>query len=231
MTLFDGLGATSKDVICGKRTHPLAELHRKATYPFGTEYWDDRRARAHSLAKDDYGDPCVTFVRTEPPYKNASVVELKQGDYDPTRQFQSEMTFEYRGQQARRQPPCPYPATQVDLGNFPRLMETQYQADSKPGQSIPPTFDGQSKWPKIPAVDPLTGIIRTHKDPRFCEPFGRRTANFSSTYESGTRDPILGVVKPRAPHPKPTAAEVVARANTETPPLRSLGAVRPHFST
>jgi len=222
-----GLGSTSKDIVCGKRTHPLAELHRKATYPFGTDYWDDMKGRSCSVGKDAFRDPCVTLQRLEVPYKNASIVELRQGAYDPQSQFKSEMASTYRGTKAPKQARCPPFETNVHLGDYPRMMETQYQANSKPGQKIPPFFDGVSKWPKYPPFDPINGR-RTLKDSRGTH-FPLSNANFSLEYDEGIRDPVLGVYRPRPAHNKPTAAEIVALANADTPVLRSCGALRPHF--
>jgi len=229
MTMFDGLGASSKDVICGKKTHPLAELHRKAAFRFGTDFWDDRHARQASAAKQDFRDPQVSFIRKVPPYKNSSCVELKQGIYDPERQFRSEMTGEYRGVQADKQQSFPAPPPQVNLGDFPRQFQTQYQADTREGQEVPPTNNRDLKPKEPPLFDPINAKPRNYRDPRFIDPFGRISRNYTLEYDRGIRDPVLGVVKPRPSHPKPTSAEMVAAANAEVPVLRSLGAVRPHI--
>lgn len=228
-TMFDGLGASSKNVICGKKTHPLAEIHRKAGFRFGTDFWDDAKSRQASAAKQDFKDPQVTYIRNKPPYKNFSVVELKQGVYDPERQFKSEMVGEFRGVGAEKQRSFPEPPAQVNLGDFPRKFETQYRADNREGQSLPPTYNSNFKPHEPPHHDLINGEKRNYRDPRFCDPFGRITRNYCYEYDKGIRDPVLGVTKPRPSHPKQTSAEIVAKANAEVPVLRSLGAVRPHI--
>lgn len=149
------------------------------------------------------------------------MVELKQGAYDP-KQFQSEMSNEFRGRVAPRQQSCPAPETQVHLGSHTRRMETQYQSDTRPGQSIPPVYNGVSKWPKYPPFDPINGNIR----PAVPSNPMRKSQNFAHEHDRGIRDPVLGVVRQRPAHSKPTSAEIVARANYDIPPLRSCGAVR-----
>lgn len=87
--LFRGIGVTSKEPICGKRSSSLKRLHDATHFAVGCEKWDGG-GRGPSTAHEAYADPQVVYATVEAPDKNASMVELRQCRFDPEAHYRTE---------------------------------------------------------------------------------------------------------------------------------------------
>lgn len=247
---FRGLGATSREPVCGKRNSSLKQFHGAAHFAIGCQKWDEG-PDAISTAHASFVDPGVAYACCDAPNGNSSAVELEHSRHDPTVHYRTEQRerFQNFGTPAR-DPPYRAQAT-VHLGDDRPDLVTQSkmvhgrlspeEADraaalraAGAGTLVPTSF-----WPKPVRCDPINGGPRRvdNHDLGMATgmQFGRISQNSSAmVWEANARNPILGVhvplkelAAPRAPNAPPPSTQVVAEANASVPHLRSLGALRP----
>lgn len=179
--LFKGLGISSKEPVQGKRSSALSALHQQTHFAYSCKAWEtaaegDRQA---SKYKTTFTDPGMVFGRVEVPYKNASVVELRQGRFVPNVHFRTEQRERYQDRGPMpRQPPCEVAESQVHFGDDAMDHSTYLsqstmvhclESTSKSG--ITPASDENRKlrgagmgayidtnpfWPRPNRVDPIT---------------------------------------------------------------------------
>lgn len=246
--LFKGVGVTSKEPICSKRSNSLSKLHMATHFAVGCKKWDDEGARGASTTHITFTDPEVVYATRDAPDKNASIVDFRQREHVPEVHYRTEQRerFDDPGP-PDRQDAFPLATSKVHFGDDTREFVTSTgnahftKADAEAQRAAKFRMAGcgtlvpTSVWPKPPRVHPITA------GPRSLEPqdygiaagmqFGRISGNRSTIcMDHNVRDPIRGVHYPTeswsTPH-VPTTREIVDRANQEVPPLRSIGALRP----
>mmetsp|Transcript_43772 Transcript_43772/g.121638 ORF Transcript_43772/g.121638 Transcript_43772/m.121638 type:complete len:286 (-) Transcript_43772:25-882(-) len=244
---FRGLGATSKQPICGKRNTSLKRLHDATHFAVGCEQWDGGD-RATSTAHADFGDPGIVYASVDAPDKNASAVELRQLEHKPGLHYCTE-------QRERFYDPGPQPLeppyrseVTVHLGDdcpelrsnssavHGRILEHEVHRAGALRAAGSGVLIPTSHWPKPVRCDPVTGGPRSvdNYDLGVANQlkFGRITANSSNVVsEANIRNPVLGHHVPLAALERPqmrSTVDIVKDANSSVPPLRSLAAVRPH---
>lgn len=246
---FRGLGATSKQPVCSKGRTQLKRLHDATHFAIGCEKWDEVGTRNASTAHSTYVDPGIVFATVDAPDKNASAVELRQLEHQPGTHYRTEQRerFPDPGPQPL-DPQYRYPAT-VHLGDdcpelrsqsvaaHARIPEMEVQRAGALRAAGSGVLVPTSSWPKPVRCHPVTGGPRSVENYDLGVAnqmrFGRLNANKSTiVHEANVRDPILGHHMPLAalerPHARSTAA-LVDEHNLSVPPLRTLGALRPHL--
>jgi hypothetical protein len=225
--MFKGVGAGQEAPVCSKRSSGFARL-QKQTHWVNDEYVPKSKAgsdewRSHSQAVHD--DPCVRFLRKQPPNKLASKVELSQGAYRPESHWTSEAREHFQG--SYRPPPAAFPAptSQVHLGEDKIKYETQYVNVNRDPRSRPPPYipEAASKWPLPAKHHIIHGGPPSSTDSR--AHFPRLTANYSKISD-GVRDPVLGVYR-QFQDPLMKSDDLIRQGNRTVPPLGTLSAVRP----
>ena len=98
----------------------MEPLHGERFTLLQATHWDDKAARQE---KNFYPDPQVVYVRHEPPYKNHSVIELKQSK-DVSFVSEQKAQFLDNAGNSRRDSFRPK-ESQVYLGDDPPELETQ----------------------------------------------------------------------------------------------------------
>lgn len=250
--LFRGLGATSKEPICNKRSSAIKRLHDATHFAIGCKKWEEG-GRAVSAAQAAYLDPGVVYSTVNAPDKNESKVELHQGHHDPAAHYRTE-------QRERFDDPGPQPRVHafpernsVHLGDdrpelvtqmksvHTRLSDDEAERAAARRMAGAGTLMQNSMWPKPERCHPIHGGYRQTEvhDLGLAQGmhFPRITQNNSTViHEANIRNPIHGTSVPlKAYHDAHGASgaplpshEVVNQANSTVPYLRSLGALRPH---
>mmetsp|Transcript_67258 Transcript_67258/g.176385 ORF Transcript_67258/g.176385 Transcript_67258/m.176385 type:complete len:293 (+) Transcript_67258:79-957(+) len=251
--LFRGLGATSKEPTCNKRSSSLKRLHDATHFAVGCKKWEEG-GHACSTAQAAYLDPQVVYATVDAPDKNESKVELHQGHHDPVAHYRTEQRerFDDPGPQPRDMP-FDLGRSRVHLGDDRPELTTQMKSvhtrpsDDEAERSAALRMAGagtliqNSMWPKPERCHPIHGGYRQTEvhDLGLAQGmhFPRISQNNSTIiHEANIRNPILGHHVPlkafHAYHSHPGAPlpshEVVNQANACAPYLRSLGALRPH---
>lgn len=250
--MFKGMGATSKEPVCSKRNSSIKRLHFATHFAVGCKQWDDPAARGPSVSQATFADPEVTYATRDCPDKNASVVELRQVEHDPSSHYRTEQRqrFANQGGPQPRDLPFMY-AGQIHLGNDrPELITQTGATHHRPADPEAQraaafrsagagTLIPTSIFPKPERVNPITGgprAVDAHDlGVMNQKQWGRLSANSSNIiYEHNVRDPVLGHHIPAAAYHEhsramgmKTTTEVIAEANTQIPHLRSLAALRP----
>jgi hypothetical protein len=245
--VFRGLGTTSKEPICSKRSSSLKRVHDATHFAIGCKKWDEG-ARGLSTTHTAYLDPQVVYATVDAPDKNMSVVELRQCHFDPEHHYRTEQRerFEYQGPQPRDMP-CKLPIS-VHLGDDRPLFELQsHAAHRKIAEDESQRYKGlraagsgvlipMNVWPRPERCNPLTGGPRSPDNYDLSVAAGiqfpRITQNSSNIFmEAHVRNPILGHHVPLSEYGAVknmrTTMDLINDANTQVPPLRSLGALRP----
>lgn len=244
--LFKGLGVSSRQAVCNRRNTDLKQLHFATHFAIGCHKWDSK-CSGPSATQEHYTDPGVAFMWRDAPQKNASVVELRQGGYDGNTHFRTEQRERFAdvGPQPRQRT-CDPGASQVHLGDDkPPLVShsnlvhgSAFEADALDHEMDRAAGVGAvlktNVWPQPPRCNPINGGPRNaDAHDRGMLNAGRRTANCSAIIQvPNVRDPILGHHMPKAAFKVPGAKstfDVIAEHNVAVPPLRSLGAIRPHL--
>mmetsp|Transcript_82308 Transcript_82308/g.129615 ORF Transcript_82308/g.129615 Transcript_82308/m.129615 type:complete len:286 (-) Transcript_82308:84-941(-) len=247
--MLRGVGVSSKEPICSKRSNSLAKLHMATHFAIGCKKWDEEGARGVSMSHNAFADPEVVYATRDAPDKNASVVELRQREHIPEVHYRTEQSerFEHPGVQ-ELQLPFPLGKSKVHFGDdTPDLVTTSHNAhcrqsdleDSR-GSSFKTAGLGvlvpNTVWHKPPRVHPVTAGPRSLENHDYGVAagmrFGRISGNRSAiVMEHHVRNPVLGHHIPieayKVPHAR-TTQEIVEDHNREVPHLRSLGALRPH---
>lgn len=246
---FRGLGTTSKEPICSKRNTVTKRIHDATHFAIGCRQWEDPRA-GESLAQATFTDPQVVYATCDAPDKNASVVELRQIDVHPDVHYRTEQRERFTDRGLRpRDAPFPHRSS-VHLGDDrPELMthtsETHCEKHEGPEARRAASFRSAGQGTLIPTSSYIKPVRcnPVHAGPRTIDlfdlgvergvNFGRISANRSNIiYEATNRNPILGHHVPHSAlvpdESFRSTAKLVDTANCEVPPLRSLGAVRPH---
>jgi len=238
---------TSRQPICSKRNTSLKRLHDATHFAIGCQKWE-AGTRETSTARASFADPGVVYASVDAPEKNASVVELRQSEHMPGTHYRTEQRerFFNPGLQPRE---APYKASvTVHLGDdrpefqsqaaavHGLLSDTEVQRAGTLRAAGSGVLVPTSIWPKPVRCDPVSGGRRNVDSHELGMAnnmqFGRVTANTSNVVgEANIRNPILGHHIPLAAYERPhmkSTGDVIAKANGEVPPLRSLAAVRPH---
>lgn len=245
--LFRGLGVTSREPVCNRRHPSLARLHQATHFAIGCKKWDDG-ARGPSAAHAAFTDPEVVYATCDAPDKNASVVELRQVRFDPDAHYRTEQRqrFPHPGAQPRDKPfkekvtvhlgdDRPELLTQTGAVHC-RVPDPEAQRSASLRSAGAGTLLPTSVWPKPVRCNPIDGGPRSldNHDLGVANGirFGRISGNYSAIVpEANVRNPIHGHHAPLdsygASQNMHTTKDLVAKANTEVPPLRSLAAVRP----
>jgi len=248
--LFRGLGTSSREPISCRRNTSLKRLHDATHFAAGCERWDDS-SRFASEARASYAHPGIVYDGTEPNAIGASSVELRQSEHQPGIHYRTEQRerFAAPGVQPRDAPfgTQDTPHLLAHEGSGRELLSQSHAIHGRLGDSevqragslraagngvLVPT----SVWSKPPRCDPLNGGERRLDNHDLGAArglqFGRSTANRSNVVsEANVRNPVLGYHMPIAAFDRPalsSTADIVADANKDVPPLRSLAAVRPH---
>jgi len=244
--MLRGVGATSKETICAKKSSMTGKIHNATHFAVGCKKWDEDSVRGQSRTHTDYPDHQVVYATCDAPDKNASVVELRQQGFRPDVHYRTEQRerFDHPGAQPLD---LPYRAhISVHLGDDQPGFATQQQSVHRPlsdeaRRSSPLLSAGQgalepnSVLPRPPRPHVIHGGGRSIDNydlgVHAGHNFNRYTANSSAIcYEANTRNPILGHHIPHAamhhPHMR-TTADQITEANATQPTLRSLGALRP----
>jgi len=249
--MLRGLGSTSRDVICNKRVSQLKRLHDATHFAIGCQKWDEGN-RGPSTIHAAFTDPQVVYGTCDAPDKNMSIVELRQQAYNPDVHYRTEQRerFEDHGPQPKAET-TRYPSN-VHLGDdrpgfdlqshaVHRRVPEDEQMDSNAlraagaGVLIPTNM-----WPKPVRCNPVTG------GPRNADIYdlgvangiqhGRVTQNSSAIMmKANVRNPIFGTHTPleeygapKSQYPARATHRLIEDHNSDVPPLRSLGAIRPH---
>lgn len=247
--MLRGLGVTSKENICAKRSTSLKRLHDATHFAIGNKKWDEAGARSKSQSHMVHTDPQVVYGMRDAPDKNSSIVDMRQTEHDPIKHYRTEQRerFPDPGPQPLDLPfgdQCsihlgddkPDKITQTHVAHF-RPPDAEEQRAASLRAAGAGTLIPTSVWPKPPRAHPVTagprsmdaydlGVAAGVK-------FGRRNGNYSNiVYDQNVRDPIHGVhmpmhmMAPADPGAR-TTVDMIAEANTRVPPLRSLGCLRP----
>mmetsp|Transcript_103366 Transcript_103366/g.205462 ORF Transcript_103366/g.205462 Transcript_103366/m.205462 type:complete len:298 (+) Transcript_103366:48-941(+) len=250
--LFRGLGTSCREPVSCRRNTSLKRLHDATHFAVGCELWDEGSLNA-SMAKASYGDPGIVYHGTEPPTIAASSVELRQTEHQPSFHYRTEHRecFAAPGDQARDAPFGTHDTPHL-LAHEGSGRELQSQCHAVHGRigdlevqragSLRAAGNGvlvpTSAWPKPARCDPLNGGNRRLDNHDIgaarghAARCGRVTANRSNIVsEANVRNPVLGHHMPVAALDRPAliaTADIIAEANKDVPPLRSLAAVRPH---
>lgn len=247
--LFKGVGVTSKEPVFGKKGNSVGELHKATHFAVGCQKWDDRAVRGKPRSHTEHAHPEVAYGTCDAPENNLSQIELGHQEHSGEAHYRTEhrVRYEHLGPQPRQQP-FNYQGG-LCLGSDQQPLQSQKKAvharieDGELQRSSAMRAAGQgalvptSQWPKPPRCHVL------HGGPRAVDGYdlgvmnggkhGRIAGNYSNVvYEANTRDPILGRHVPLAAHAPSTGmrttSDLIAEANEQVPPLRSLMAVRPH---
>eukprot|EP00747_Dinoflagellata_sp_TGD_P210771 gnl/TRDRNA2_/TRDRNA2_84027_c0_seq1.p1 gnl/TRDRNA2_/TRDRNA2_84027_c0~~gnl/TRDRNA2_/TRDRNA2_84027_c0_seq1.p1 ORF type:complete len:306 (+),score=45.66 gnl/TRDRNA2_/TRDRNA2_84027_c0_seq1:91-918(+) len=248
--MLKGIGVTSKEPICGTKASATKRIHMATHFAIGCRKWDDDGARASSSSHKTFTDPGVVYTTTDAPYKNGSIIDLRQMEHNPYLHYSTE-------QRQRFEDPGPMPLdpkynyndrTQVHLGDdHPELLTqtaaTHFRpADEEAQRAASRRLAGQgsliptSVWAKAPRCNPITGGARTidafDLGVMHNRNWPRISGNTSALIdEPNIRNPILGVHTPlenyKVVNPNfKTTEEIVNEANSKVPHLRTLGALR-----
>lgn len=249
--LFRGLGTSCREPVSCRRNTSLKRLHNATHFAVGCERWDEG-SRVASMAKASYVDPGVVYHATDAPAARASSVELRQSEHQAGFHYRTEQRerFAAPGVQPRDAPfgtphDTPHLLAHEDGGR--KLLSQSHAVHSHLGDpevqhagSLPAAGNGvlvpTSVWPKPARCDPLNGGKRRLDNHDLGAArglqFGRFTANRSNIVsEANIRNPVLGHHMPVAALDRPalsSTADIIAEANKDVPPLRSLAALRPH---
>lgn len=250
---FKGLGARSRVPVCNRRNSDLKLLHGIAHFAVGAKHWDDdKKTSTYHEAYQDHG---VCFQHIGIPEKNASIVQLEQGGYNPDAHFRTEQREKYTECYRPRLPMCDPPPCRVHLGDDKPDISSSYsnavhvRQDNREMRSTSSsqkfraagvgTLLRTTSQPRIPRVHPVTAGPRNpdpydlHTDMESVErgAFNRKTANRSAiVYHPNVRNPILGVHIPKDKiqiSDLKTTADIIAEGNSSVPHLRTLSALRP----
>jgi hypothetical protein len=247
--MLKGVGVTSKEPVCSKRSNSVAKLHMATHFAIGCKKWDEEGARGVSMSHKSFADPEVVYATRDAPDKNASVVELRQLEHVPEVHYRTEQRerFEDPGGQPRE---LPYPLgkSKVHFGDdTPELITSTQSAHYREADveaqraasfrsagigTLIPT----SAWPKPPRVHPITAGPRTAENHDYGVAAGmnfKKVTGDRSTIvmEHNIRNPVLGYHVPLDSYKMPnirTTRDIVDEHNRGVPHLRSLGALRPH---
>jgi len=247
--LFHGLGTSCREPISCRRNTSLKRLHDATHFAVGCERWGEGN-RVASTAKASYADPGVVYHASDAPAIGASSVELRQSEHKPGFHYRTEQRerFAAPGAQPRDAPFGTHdtPHLLAHEGSGRELQSQSHAVHGRVGDSVQwagslraagngvlvPT----SVWPKPPRCDPLNGGERRLDNHNLGAArglqFGRLTANRSNVVsQANIRNPVLGHHMPVAALDRPALSstdDIIAEANKDVPPLRSLAALRPH---
>eukprot|EP00933_Yihiella_yeosuensis_P082568 TRINITY_DN96496_c0_g1_i2.p1 TRINITY_DN96496_c0_g1~~TRINITY_DN96496_c0_g1_i2.p1 ORF type:complete len:299 (-),score=43.33 TRINITY_DN96496_c0_g1_i2:69-935(-) len=247
---FRGLGATSKEPICSKKSSSLKRLHDATHFAVGCQKWDG--GRGPSTTHTAFTDPEVVYATCDAPDKNTSIVELRQCHFDANVHYRTEQRerFEDPGPQPPNQM-CKSLKTQVFLGDDKPVLQTQSHASHRRLEEEESSYSKALRaagsgvvlptgvWPKPVRCNPITGGPRNLDIRDVCEAngvqFPRITQNSSTIMmEANVRNPIFGHHTPLTEYRRPvkgnmrTTMDITQDVSKDVPPLRSLGALRPH---
>mmetsp|Transcript_503 Transcript_503/g.1205 ORF Transcript_503/g.1205 Transcript_503/m.1205 type:complete len:265 (+) Transcript_503:104-898(+) len=249
--LFRGLGVSSKEPKCSKKNSQLKQVHNGTHFAIGCKKWDDEN-RAMSSCQASFQDPQVVYPTIDCPDKNASIVELRQRAFVPGEHYRTEQRDRYENPGPFGREPAVKHKPSVHLGDdVPELVahshathgrmtpDSQERAASlrcAGAGSLVPT----SMWPKAIRCNPITGGPRNlelHDHQMAANMNFKKYTQDRSTVvmEPNVRDPIHGHHIPLEAYSAPvqpdkmySSVQHVDLANASIPPLRSLGALRPH---
>jgi len=253
--LFRGLGVSSKEPVCGKKNSTTKMIQNSTHFAVGCKKWEDEQCRGISMSHVTFADPEVVYGTCAAPDKNSSTVELRQRNFVAEVHFRTEQRERYehpgmaahdaRGALVKHQPQIhlgddvPELITQTQVAHGRLTPESSERASSLRAAGAG-TLVRTSVWAKDNRCNPVTGGPR-NLDLHDLQSaaglnFSKMTHNNSTiVMEANVRNPILGhhvpleVLAALAVPGKMYASEHhVAAANASVPPLRSLGALRPH---
>lgn len=250
--MLKGLGITSRDPTCQKKPSETKRIHDATHFAIGCKKWEAECNRGPGTTHTAYTDPQVVYATCDAPDKNTSNVELRQQPHNPDIHYRTEQRsrFEDVGPQPRDF--CKPPTSKVHLGDdrpgfdlqshsvHRRVPEDEDEYHRRlraagAGMLIP-----TSLWPKPVRCNPV------HGGPRRPDMYDlgvandirhdRVTQNSSNIVKvAAVRNPIFGTHTaledygaPKVPNPARSTHKLLADVNAEVPPLRSLGALRPH---
>mmetsp|Transcript_49139 Transcript_49139/g.107068 ORF Transcript_49139/g.107068 Transcript_49139/m.107068 type:complete len:245 (-) Transcript_49139:98-832(-) len=231
--VFKGLGTMSKDPTVRKGTHWSAKFQTGSQFSIGTNA-DDPEGRKRSTTHRQHSDPLLLYERMQAPYKNASVVQLEQGDYRPDVHFETEQRGRFAGTVQPRQEAYDPPTSQVHFGDYEysaKTIESQYMSSHTDPQTGEPYDKNSSGVPSGPewSWDPINGgaPLPSKKYSTIRRDFRQPSANWSNVPKGDrlVRNPIMGVYDQMTAPPK--AIDVNDTQRTQ-PPLASLAALRPY---
>lgn len=251
--LWRGLGISSREPVTGKRANGLKQLHAGTNFDIGPATGHDRGS---STTHTSYADHGVVYPTHNAPDGNTSKVDLRQGSIPLEARYRTEQRerFVHPGPCQQRRGCKPAMAT-VHLGADARnFFTTQMKAAhanptsmlseetlrpgglhlAAAGQNALARLPGERRS-RPPRCNPIHGGPRQEDGHDAGVAAGmqfRRTSNNASAVvsEAHIRNPLLGHCTPREATIDHRSPEVVARANADVPPLRSLGALRPRSS-
>jgi len=250
--MLKGLGTTSRDPTCQKKNSETKRIHDATHFAIGCKKWEAECNRGPGTTHTTFTDPQVVYATCDAPDKNVSVVELRNQPYNPDTHYRTEQRsrFEDVGPQPRDAGKAPL--SKLHLGDdrpgyalqshscHRRVPEDEDEYHRRlraagAGMLIP-----TSMWQKPVRCNPVHGGPRrpdiydlgVANDIRH----DRVTQNSSNIVKvAAVRNPIFGTHTaledygaPKVPNPARSTHKLLADVNAEVPPLRSLGALRPH---